>query len=51
MEEPLKALKLAPRGMGPPELKALAESKTPSGAHCSSFWMSHCFMFGITRYI
>lgn len=25
MEDPLKALKLAPRGMGPPELKALAE--------------------------
>ena len=29
MEEPLKALKLAPRGMGPPVLKSLRESKDP----------------------
>lgn len=36
MEEPLRALKLAPRGMGPPELKALAESKTPSGGYALS---------------
>jgi hypothetical protein len=36
MEEPLRALKLAPRGMGPPELKALAESTTPSGGYALS---------------
>lgn len=29
MEEPLKALKLAPRGMGPPVLKSLKESVDP----------------------
>merc|ERR1719502_2100069 len=34
MEDPLKALKLAPRGMGPPELKNLAESVTPEGEYC-----------------
>jgi len=33
MEDPLKALKLAPRGMGPPELKNLAESVTPEGEY------------------
>ena len=31
MEDPLRALKLAPRGMGPPELINLAEAVTPSG--------------------
>jgi hypothetical protein len=36
MEEPLRALKLAPRGMGPPELKALAEFKTPNGGYALS---------------
>mmetsp|Transcript_24250 Transcript_24250/g.66870 ORF Transcript_24250/g.66870 Transcript_24250/m.66870 type:complete len:221 (-) Transcript_24250:712-1374(-) len=36
MEEPLRALKLAPRGMGPPELKSLSESKTPSGGYALS---------------
>lgn len=34
MEDPLKALKLAPRGMGPPELTNLAESVTASGEYC-----------------
>ena len=33
MEDPLKALKLSPRGMGPPELKNLAEAVTPSGEY------------------
>jgi len=33
MEDPLKALKLAPRGMGPPELKNLAESVV-DGEYC-----------------
>jgi len=33
MEEPLKALKLAPRGMGPPILKRLKESVTPAGGY------------------
>merc|ERR1719450_716925 len=33
MEDPLKALKLAPRGMGPPELKNLAEFVTPEGEY------------------
>jgi hypothetical protein len=33
MEDPLKALKLAPRGMGPPELTKLAESVTPEGEY------------------
>jgi len=33
MEDPLKALKLAPRGMGPPTLKNLAESVTESGQY------------------
>jgi len=33
MEDPLKALKLAPRGMGPPELNNLAESVTDSGEY------------------
>jgi len=34
MEDPLKALKLAPRGMGPPELINLAESVTENGEYC-----------------
>jgi len=34
MEDPLKALKLAPRGMGPPELINLAESVTDKGEYC-----------------
>ncbi len=33
MEDPLKALKLAPRGMGPPELVNLAEFVTPEGEY------------------
>merc|ERR1719247_2338473 len=33
MEDPLKALKLAPRGMGPPELVNLAEAVTPEGEY------------------
>merc|ERR1719324_1755083 len=33
MEDPLKALKLAPRGMGPPELTNLAESVTEAGEY------------------
>jgi len=33
MEDPLKALKLAPRGMGPPELKAMSESVTDDGQY------------------
>ena len=33
MEDPLKALKLAPRGMGPPTLVNLAEAVTPSGEY------------------
>ena len=33
MEDPLKALKLAPRGMGPPELINLAEFVTPQGEY------------------
>merc|ERR1719199_2318543 len=33
MEDPLKSLKLAPRGMGPPELVNLAEAVTPSGEY------------------
>merc|ERR1719327_1970918 len=33
MEDPLKALKLAPRGMGPPTLTNLAESVTPEGEY------------------
>merc|ERR1719327_1853487 len=33
MEDPLKALKLAPRGMGPPTLTNLAESVTPDGEY------------------
>jgi len=33
MEDPLKSLKLAPRGMGPPELINLAESVTPEGEY------------------
>merc|ERR1719353_31269 len=33
MEDPLKSLKLAPRGMGPPELLAMAESVTESGEY------------------
>ena len=33
MEDPLKALKLAPRGMGPPTLKNLAESVTETGEY------------------
>jgi len=33
MEDPLKALKLAPRGMGPPELKGLGEELTESGEY------------------
>ena len=36
MEEPLKALKLAPRGMGPPVLLSLAEHVTPSGGYALS---------------
>jgi hypothetical protein len=34
MEDPLKALKLAPRGMGPPTLVKLAEKVTPAGEYC-----------------
>merc|ERR1719230_2466473 len=34
MEDPLKALKLAPRGMGPPELVNLAETVTDAGEYC-----------------
>ena len=34
MEDPLKALKLAPRGMGPPELINLAEAVTDKGEYC-----------------
>jgi len=33
MEDPLKALKLAPRGMGPPTLVNLAEAVTPEGEY------------------
>merc|ERR1719247_3981757 len=33
MEEPLKALKLAPPGRGPPELKQFTETVTPEGAY------------------
>jgi len=33
MEDPLKALKLAPRGMGPPELVRMAEAVTPEGQY------------------
>jgi len=33
MEEPLKALKLAPSGMGPPVLKSLSESISPQGGY------------------
>jgi hypothetical protein len=33
MEDPLKALKLAPRGMGPPQLVRLAEATTPTGQY------------------
>jgi len=33
MEEPLKALKLAPSGMGPPILKSLSESVSPTGGY------------------
>merc|ERR1719182_144036 len=33
MEDPLKALKLAPRGMGPPTLLNLAEAVTPEGEY------------------
>uniref|UniRef100_A0A7S4BHU9 Uncharacterized protein n=1 Tax=Chrysotila carterae TaxID=13221 RepID=A0A7S4BHU9_CHRCT len=33
MEEPLKALKLAPRGVGPPELKSLREGVSPNGGY------------------
>jgi len=33
MEDPLKALKLAPRGMGPPELKRLSEEVTEDGQY------------------
>jgi len=33
MEDPLKALKLAPRGMGPPTLINLAEDVTPEGEY------------------
>merc|ERR1719353_576586 len=33
MEDPLKALKLAPRGMGPPTLTALAEEVSPTGGY------------------
>merc|ERR1740138_1062922 len=33
MEEPLKALKLAPRGMGPPVLKGLREGRSPAGGY------------------
>ena len=33
MEEPLKALKLAPPGRGPPELVAFTESVSPSGGY------------------
>jgi len=33
MEDPLKALKLAPRGMGPPTLMNLAEAVTPEGQY------------------
>lgn len=33
MEDPLKSLKLAPRGMGPPELVNLAEFVTPEGEY------------------
>merc|ERR1719454_2331632 len=34
MEDPLKALKLAPRGMGPPDLINIAESVTENGEYC-----------------
>jgi hypothetical protein len=33
MEDPLKSLKLAPRGMGPPELKRLSEEVTEDGQY------------------
>merc|ERR1719454_722169 len=33
MEDPLKALKLAPRGMGPPELKSIREFVSPQGGY------------------
>lgn len=33
MEDPLKALKLAPRGMGPPELVSMAEELSPTGGY------------------
>jgi len=33
MEDPLKALKLAPKGMGPPELKAMKEEATADGQY------------------
>jgi hypothetical protein len=34
MEDPLRALKLAPRGMGVPDLKAMSETVTPEGQYC-----------------
>jgi hypothetical protein len=34
MEGPLKVLKLAPRGMGVPELRHITESVTPEGQYC-----------------
>jgi len=36
MEDPLKALKLAPRGMAPPELRSMSESVTPEGGYALS---------------
>jgi hypothetical protein len=33
MEDPLKVLKLAPRGMGPPELKSIREFVSPQGGY------------------
>lgn len=34
MEDPLRALKLCPSGMGPPELVKMRESVTPDGQYC-----------------
>lgn len=36
MEDPLKALKLAPRGMGPPELRSMREWVSPQGGYALS---------------
>merc|ERR1712078_322403 len=44
MEGPLKALKLAPTGFGPPTLVKLAEAVTPQGQYSMTmrFWQVAC---------